>query len=101
LFATEKMITSLGRFALLALLGMGAAAADVGPAPAGHKKKCVVAHNATQGADDSPAILAAVAECSSNAIIVFDEKYTYNALTPIALRGLRMFLLLSVSLLED
>jgi len=48
---------------------------------------CTVAHDETEGADDSPAILAAFTECRKDGHIFFEQK-NYTAYTPVSLTNL-------------
>ncbi|KAF7326071.1 Glycoside hydrolase family 28 protein [Mycena kentingensis (nom. inval.)] len=56
------------------------------PTPTNHvtsaaRPTCTVSH--TAGADDSPAIRAAVAKCAANATILFEAGIEYNAFAPV------------------
>ncbi|KAJ6487628.1 pectin lyase-like protein [Mycena sanguinolenta] len=51
------------------------------PTQAAPRPTCTVAH--TPGADDSPSITAAIASCTNNATILFQEGVEYNSFTPV------------------
>lgn len=50
-------------------------------------KECAVAHSNTDGADDSPAIVAAFTECAQDSVITFAQS-NYSVFTPVSLTGL-------------
>lgn len=77
---------------LSAVLGLVLAATQVLSAPSNSKQKvCTVksSYKSSNGtADDSPAVLKAFAECSTDSLIHFQEGVDYNILQPVSATNL-------------
>lgn len=75
-------------FFLLSVMFVTLAASDCLPA---RTKACVIPSkylSSNASADDSPAVAAALAKCSSNSVIIFSEGVDYNIFTPISATNL-------------
>lgn len=85
----HQFVTMFSKSLILLSTALGTlAASDCLPA---RTKACVIPSSylsSNGSADDSPAIAAAFAKCSSNSVIIFSEGVDYNVFTPVSAKNL-------------